>query len=156
MEKFKEKLAELGVLDKFEANLENWKRTHVPNEDEAYEWPDPSTVQKDSDKLMAAFDWTETPEGSVFWLEVHSKLTEAENARAMTEFKEKLAELGVLDKFEANLEKSNEVHGFDADFIAKSLASKTDNPSKLLGAFKWNDTPEGFQFWIDVYLKLHD
>ena len=74
----------------------------------------------------------------------------------MEKFKERLAELGVLDKFEANLDKSNEVHGFDADFIAKDMASKTDNPSKLLGAFKWNDTPEGFRFWLDVYRKLHD
>lgn len=74
----------------------------------------------------------------------------------MTELEKKLAELGVLDKFEANLEKSNEVHGFDADFIAKSMAREADNPSKLLGAFSWNDTPEGFRFWMDVYLKLHD
>ena len=156
MEKFKEKLKALGVLDKFEANLDNWKRTHVPDEDEAYEWPDISTLPKASDKLRSAFDWTETPEGPVFWLEVHSKLTEIENARTMTEFKEKLAELGVLDKFEANLEKSNEVHGFDADFIAKAMSREANNPSRLLSAFKWNDTPEGFQFWIDVYLKLHE
>ena len=74
----------------------------------------------------------------------------------MKEFKEKLAELGVLKEFEANLEKSNEVHGFDADFMAKHISSKANNPSKLLSAFKWNDTPEGFEFWIDVYLKLHD
>lgn len=74
----------------------------------------------------------------------------------MEKFKEKLADLGVLDKFEANLEKSNEVHGFDADFIAKDMASKADNASKLLGAFIWNDTPEGFTFWLDVYKKLHD
>lgn len=159
MEKFKEKLKALGVLDKFEANLDNWKRTHVPDEDEAYEayeWPDISTVQKDSNKLMSAFDWAETPEGSVFWIEVYSKLYEAENARAMAEFEEKLAELGVLDKFEANFEKSKEVHGFSADFIAKYMSSKADNPSKLLSAFKWNDTPEGFMFWLDVYKKLHD
>ena len=74
----------------------------------------------------------------------------------MTEFEKKLKALGVLDKFEANLEKSNEVHGFDADFIAKTMSSKANNPSRLLGAFEWNDTPEGFRFWMDVYRKLHD
>ena len=156
MTELEKKLKALGVLDKFEANLENWERTHAPDEDEVYEWPDISTVQKDSDKLMSAFGWAETPEGPVFWLEVYSKLTETENARAMTEFKEKLAELGVLGKFEANLEKSNEVHGFDADFIAKTVSSKANNPSRLLSAFKWNDTPEGFRFWMNVYRKLHD
>ena len=74
----------------------------------------------------------------------------------MTEFEKKLEALGVLDKFEANLEKSNEVHGFSADFVAKAMSRKANNPSRLLSAFTWNDTPEGFRFWMDVYLKLHD
>lgn len=75
----------------------------------------------------------------------------------MKKFKEKLAELGVLEKFEANLERSNEVNGFDADFITKYMSREADNASKLLDAFSWYESTEGFGFWLGVYLELlHD
>ena len=74
----------------------------------------------------------------------------------MKTLKEKLKDLGVLEKFEANLRKSNEANGFDADFITKYIG-EADNASKLLDAFSWNDTPEGFAFWLGMYFELlHD
>ena len=72
----------------------------------------------------------------------------------MKEFREKLAKLGVLKEFEANLERSSKENGFDADLIAKSLSCEADNASKLLSAFNWNDTTEGFIFWMGVYIAL--
>ena len=76
MKEFKEKLAKLGVLDKFETNLENWKKLYGPDDERIQAFI--SNVQKDSQKLMVSFDWDETPEGAEFWLGVCSKLREYE------------------------------------------------------------------------------
>ena len=69
----------------------------------------------------------------------------------MEKFKEKLAELGVLEKFEANLERSNEVNGFDADSVIEYISTRPGNARKLRCAFKWGLTPEGFNFWAAMY-----
>lgn len=75
----------------------------------------------------------------------------------MTEFEKKLEALGVLDKFEANLEVSSkmvqEICGVASmpegqsytDFI-KMLCEI--NPKDAVGsAFMWDETPEGHIFW---------
>ena len=75
----------------------------------------------------------------------------------MTELEEKLKALGVLDKFEANLEVSSkmvqEICGVASmpegksytDFI-KMLCEI--NPKDAMGsAFRWDETPEGSIFW---------
>ena len=72
----------------------------------------------------------------------------------MKKFKEKLAELGVLEKFEANFEKHTEVNDRDVDFITKYMSTKTNHASKLMCAFNWEETIEGSDFWLGVYLEL--
>ena len=72
----------------------------------------------------------------------------------MEKFKETLNELGVLEQFEANLKKYNEVNDRDVDSITKYMSTKTNHASKLMCAFIWEETIEGSDFWADVYDKL--
>ena len=80
----------------------------------------------------------------------------------MTEFEKKLEALGVLDKFEANLEASS---GFlmglfkalDRNVSAKNsfaefvkMLYEVSPDDAMDGAFKWEDTPEGPKFWSTV------
>ena len=73
----------------------------------------------------------------------------------MSELEEKLKVLGVLDKFEANLEKTSkivqerredlpEVLSFD-EFI--KMLCEISPKDAMGGAFRWSDTPEGPIFW---------
>ena len=75
----------------------------------------------------------------------------------MEKFKEKLKALGVLDKFEANLEKSSDIiretcglvsipEGQSyADFI--KMLCEISPKEAMDGAFRWDETPEGPIFW---------
>ena len=77
----------------------------------------------------------------------------------MKTLKEKLKDLGVLEKFEANLEAYVKTYELDMDLVLAEMymSSEADNASKLLDAFSWNDTPEGFAFWLGMYFELlHD
>ena len=148
MKKFKEKLAELGVLEQFEANLE--RSNEVNGFDADFITKYMSREADNTSKLLDAFSWNDTPEGFAFWLGVYFELLHDSNEK----FKEKLKELGVLDKFEANLEKSNEANGFDPDLITEEMSMRISKARKLMWAFKWDDTPEGFDFWLKVYDKL--
>lgn len=75
----------------------------------------------------------------------------------MTELEKKLEALGVLDKFEANLEKSSdiirEITGVVSmpegqsytDFI--KMLCEVSPEHAIKGAFRWSNTPEGSIFW---------
>ena len=72
----------------------------------------------------------------------------------MKKLREKLAELGVLEAFDANFAKSNENYGIDEESVESSLSTKASNGNKLMASFIWGESPEGFIFWLDVYNKL--
>ena len=71
----------------------------------------------------------------------------------MEKFKEKLKALGVLDKFEANLEKASStvqekglLEGQShAEFV--EMLCEISPGYAMSGAFRWSDTPEGIIFW---------
>lgn len=71
----------------------------------------------------------------------------------MTELERKLKELGVLEQFEANLQRTSDaLHELDGRSIinyAEFIRALYDvNPEAALGgAFKWDNTPEGPLFW---------
>ena len=74
----------------------------------------------------------------------------------MTELERKLKKLGVLEQFEAHLQRTSDaLHELDgrsiinyAEFI-RALYD-VDPEAALEGAFKWDNTPEGFIFWQTV------
>ena len=73
----------------------------------------------------------------------------------MTEFEKKLKVLGVLDKFEANLEEASKMvqetgEGLlegqsHAEFV--KMLCEISPGYAISGAFRWSGTPEGFVFW---------
>lgn len=80
----------------------------------------------------------------------------------MAKFEKKLETLGVLDKFEANLEKSSGFLMGPFKALGHNVRAKNDfaefvkmlceiSPGYAMsGAFKWEDTPEGPAFWYIV------
>ena len=71
----------------------------------------------------------------------------------MTEFEKKLEALGVLDKFEANLEEASKMvqeKGLlegqgHAEFV--KMLCEISPGYAIGGAFRWSGTPEGIIFW---------
>ena len=71
----------------------------------------------------------------------------------MTEFEKKLEALGVLDKFEANLEVSSKMvqeKGLlegqsHAEFV--KMLGEISPGYAISGAFRWSSTSEGIIFW---------
>ena len=72
----------------------------------------------------------------------------------MKTLKEKLKDLVVLDKFEANLKAYVKTRELDMDRVLADISSRQTDSNKLQWAFSWPDTPEGFKFWHKVYNKL--
>ena len=73
----------------------------------------------------------------------------------MSELEEKLKVLGVLDKFEANLKKSSKMvqetcegllEGQSYAEFVKILREMSPGFA-MGGAFRWDETPEGYIFW---------
>ena len=90
-------------------------------------------IQKIAGKLMEAFSWSRSKQGSEYWNAVHMQLIDP--------------------KANAKLPKSQEQA---SSLTAERRQKAVDLSHELSGAFIWSDTPQGSDFWGEVYRQLQN
>jgi hypothetical protein len=87
-------------------------------------------VAQTADRLIAAFSWAESTQGYDYWWKVFSNLN-------------KLAGIDSPPSFDTNRRTPG------------SSPSRTEEVSNMLiESFFWSDTPQGSNYWGDVYSNL--
>jgi hypothetical protein len=122
------------------------------NVDDADETSLVDAIGGDRFALMNSFDWEETPEGDAYWSDMYHGDIPLDTERLFlihdTLFPKKAG--GTMKKFKADDYSSINVVEADETSLGDAIGGDC---FALMNSFDWEETPEGHDYWSEMYDK---